>query len=375
MPAAAAPPVAAGSPPVASSPLLLAFRRWQQAQGEGSREPAVPLQPAQDEAMSLPALVESVAFWLCESVADPAQVPAQEREARGSEWVLKPMDAPREDRTPVNFRAAYEFAEPNATLKVNVVVPSPDPASQRIGGVVQVSMFKPVAGAVPASVRGERAILRVSVLADPWSRVRLRMRQVRNRRDVAGGAPDIDPVFEMQSAYSSWSAYSHAEKIIDAQHFKEAQVPPSERRLEITSVRLQDWIANRSSTAPPDIGPVVATRLGGVIPEGGPYAGKRYWNAAEMLDPNRKVSVVLRQRQPDRHMLHDGAAWRGLCQRDLSVPRYVFGVMAASSVDAQLRAVAATTITAGEPELEITWLDKSSGGPVYRITWPVRFSK
>jgi hypothetical protein len=371
MPAAAAPPVAAVSPSVAPSPLLLAFRRWQQAQGEGSREAAAPPQPAQDEAMSLPALVESVAYWLCKSVADSAQVPAQERLARGCESLLKPMAAPREDRTPVNFRAAYEFADPDPTLKVDVLLPSPNPVSQRIGGVVQVSMFKPVAGGGAASVRGERAILRVSVLADPWSRVRLRMRQVRNRRDVAGGAPDIDPVFEMQSAYSSWSAYSHAEKIIDAQYFKEAQVPPSERRLEITSVRLEDWIAKRST----DIGPVVATRLRGVIPEGRPYAGQPYWNAAEMLDPNRKVSMVLRQRQPDRHMLHDGAEWRGLGQRDLSVPRYVFGVVAASSVDAQLGAVAATTITAGEPELEITWLDKSSGGPVYRITWPVRFSK
>ena len=375
MPASAGSPAAAGSLPVVSSPLLLAFRRWQQAQGEGSRATAVSAQPAQDEAMNLPALVESVAYWLCESVADPAQVPAQERVARGSESVLRPIAAPPTDDTPVNFRAAYECADPDATLKVEVVVPSPDPASQRIGGVVRVAMFKPAAGAVPASVRGERAILRVSVLADPWSRVRLRMRQIRNRRDVAGGAPDIDPVFEMPSAYSSWSAYSHAEKIIDAQHFKDAQVPPSERRLEITSVRLQDWIAKRSSAAPPDIGPVVATRLGGVIPAGGPYAGKPYWNAAEMLDPNRKVSVVLRQRQPDRHMLHDGAAWRGLGQRDLSVPRHVFGVMSASSIDAKLRAVAATSITAGEPELEITWLDKSSGGPVYRITWPVRFSK
>lgn len=371
MPEAASQNVPDGAPSIAPSPLLQAFRRWQQAQGEGSRETAVPPQPAQNEAMSLPALVESVAYWLCESVADPAQVPAQERVARGSESVLKPMAAPREDQTPVNFRAAYECAAPEPTLTVNVVVPSPDPASRRIGSVVQVSMFKPVAGAVPASVRGERAILRVSMLADPWSRVRLRMRQVRNRRDVAGGAPDIDPVFEMQSAYSSWSAYSHAEKIIDAQYFKEAQVPPSERRLEITSVGLEDWIAKPSTK----IDPVVATRLRGVIPEGRPYAGKPYWNAAEMLDQNRKVSVVLRQRLPDRHMLHDGAAWHGLRQRDLSVPRYVFGIIAASSVDEQLGAVAATTITAGEPELEITWLDKSSGGPVYRITWPVRFLK
>lgn len=371
---AAAPPAATATPPVASSPLLLAFRRWQQVNGQASGVEAVPAQPAHDEAMSLPSLAESIAFWLCTSVADLAQVPAQEQVARGREGLLRPMTAPAVDGTSVNFRGVYECAEPDRTVKVDVLQPAPNPASERIGSVVRVSLYKPVPGAAaPVIVRGERAILRVSVLADPWSRVRLRMRQVRNRRDVDGGAPDIDPVFEMPSPYSSWSAYAHAEKVVDTQHFQEAQVPASERRLEINTVGLQDWIDKRFSSAPPDIGEVVKNRLAGVIPAGGPFAGKPYWNASEMLDPQRKVSMVLRQRIPDRHMLHNGAAWRPRWEGDLSVPRHVFGVIAAPSIDKELQAVAPATVSAGEPELEITWLDKSSGGPVYRVAWPIRF--
>ena len=372
---AAAPVVAAAPVTVVSSPLLLAFRRWQQMNGQTAGSAAPPAQPVQSEAMSLPSLVESVGHWLCDSVADLAQVPTEEQGARASLALLRPMASLVLDDTMVHFRGAYECAEPNRTLKVDVLQTTPDPASERIGSVVRVSVFKPVAGgAASVNVRGERAILRVSVLADPWSRVRLRMRQVRNRRDVDGGAPDIDPVFEMPSAYSSWSAYAHAEKVVDAQHFKDAQVPATERRLEITAVGLRHWIDKRFSDPPPDIGAVVQSRLAAVILGDGPFAGKPYWNPGEMLAPDRNVSAVLRQRQPDRHMLHNGADWSALRDRDLTVPRHVFGVIAASSIDAELRQVAPTTISAGEPELEITWLDKSSGGPVYRVVWPVRFS-
>ncbi|MBO9154139.1 hypothetical protein ACFOTA_18130 [Chitinophaga sp. GCM10012297] len=51
-------------------------------------------------------------------------------------------------------------------------------------------------------------LVRVKVLADPWTCYRCRLRVRRNMRDVGGdGGFDINPAFELNSAYSNWVDY------------------------------------------------------------------------------------------------------------------------------------------------------------------------
>jgi hypothetical protein len=364
-------PSAAAS--VQTSPLIRAFQRWRQSNGQSPTQATLPIAGAND-ALTLPALVECLGHWLSKSAADIGKVPVEERDARGEEPLLRARTDGSAGLETIRFRAHYECAVPDSTLKVYVANDDGDthPLSTRIGSVVTVSMFENT-GTHPV-VRGVHGVVRVSVLADPWSRCRVRMRQIRNRRDIDGGQSDIDPVFEMPSPFSVWSAYAHPERLLVASDTT-VHVPTSERRLEITSVSLREWLQTQFTAVKPDIGPIVKNRLSATVPGSGPYSGKPYWNSDEMLDPQRTISAVLRQRQPDRHVAHDGQALHAMRHRDLSVPRHVFGNIPAANIDAQLSAIAPATLTAGEPELEITWLDKSSGAPICRAKWPIRFTK
>lgn len=359
-------PLAATRPAV--SPLLNGFRRWQSRKGQGA-DAGPTLIPG--DAMTVPQLVESIGYWLCSEAADPARVPLAERRARNDWPLLRPRDVVKPSEEPVRIKAHYKCPLPDVTVSNDTppADPAVGPLSERIGSVAAVAMFT-TKGTVK---RGERAILRVTVLADPWSRCRVRLCQIRNRRDIDGDKPDIDPVFEMVSLMSAWSGYAHGELVLTApgQH-----APPAtaiQRRLEVTAVPLREWMARRSGTPAPQLGPILRQRLESTVPGTGPFAGKPFWNSAEMQDPTRQVSAVLRQRLPDRHMAHDGTRMSALEQRDLTVPRHVFGIMASNSVDQELARVAPATITAGEPELEVCWLDKSSQAPVCRATWPIRF--
>jgi hypothetical protein len=372
LPAPIAPPTR-GAPSTQTSPLIRAFQRWQQKSGQSPTKAPLPA-PGANESLTLPELVESLGHWLSDSAADSGKVPVEERDARDQESLLRIRKDPDAGGETVRFRAQYVCAKPDDSL--TVVVADDDggtqPLSARIGSVVTVSMFE-TTGTHPV-VRGVRGIVRVSVLADPWSRCRVRMRQIRNRRDIDGGQSDIDPVFEMPSPFSVWSAYAHPERVLVAGD-STVDVPPSERRLEVASVSLREWIKTRFATPAPDIGAIVKQRLSATVPGSGPYSGKPYWNSDEMLDPQRVISAVLRQRQPDRHIAHDGHQVSTLPHRDLSVPRHVFGNIAAGHIDDQLRSIAPSALTAGEPELEIAWLDKSNGAPICRARWPIRFTK
>lgn len=352
----------------ATSNLLEAFRATQQGIAGTVSKPTA----SAVVAMHLPALVESLAHWLCDVPVDGSLIPDDEKRARATESLLQKARPPVASAEPIHFRAVYAIATPDRVLDVEGPLQTPPSGSERIGSIVTVTTFK--ADAAVMKVRGERRILRVSVLADPWSRLQVRVKQMRNQRDVDGGKPDMDAAFAMASPYSSWSGYAHAEYVVDAKVFALSNVPETERRLEVTSISLEQWLEETGKGGSPDIGGLVGARLCATVPGHGAYSGQPYWTHEQMLGSIRKVSVVLRQRQPDRHLLHDqDDQWTGRPERDLFVPRHVFGILQANQVDANLSAVAAKTVTAGEPELEITWLDQANAGPVYRVTWPIRF--
>lgn len=368
-------PVVASAPPPgpatvkvgATSNLLEAFRSTQLDAGAASSAPAPVV-----GAMSLPALAESVVYWLCDVPVDTGLIPDDEKAARFNDSLLREAQQSSTSADVVHFRGTYAIAHPRHNLVLEGPLQAVPEMSERIGSIVTATTFTP--SAAEFTERGQRRILRVTVLADPWSRLQVRVKQVRNQRNVDRGKPDMDAAFAMSSPHSSWSCYAHSEYVVDASLFALSNVPASERRLEVTNVSLEQWVNDTAAGGKPDIGGLVAARLSAVVQGQGAYKGLPYWTHKQMMSPQRMVSVVLRQRQPDRHILHDeNGGWKSQHERDLSVPRHVFGIISADQVDAILRVIAPGTVTAGEPELEITWLDQASDGPVYRVTWPIRF--
>lgn len=342
-----------------NSNLLMAFRQWQR------KAAGLPPEGGQDsvpQAISLPELVESIGHWLCAG-ADLQKVPPDEVAARGKQHLLQHTEnvEPQEDG---DFLADYVCSYTQESRITPKKAPAQPGFSERIGSVVAVAMFKSAALAVPV-----RRIMRVTVLADPWSHIRVRARQIRNQRDIQEDASDIDPAFAMPSEYSGWSAYSHPE-ILASDNLEHL---PSERRIDIVSVGLREWIAKRLGPNPPDCGEPIRKRLQSVVPSG-PYKGRNLWNIDEMLADTREISMVLRQLQPDRHRVHDGLSWGSVRARDMSVPRHVFGVTPAKHADANFQAAAGRAVTAGVTELEITWLDRATSSPVFRATWPIVFA-
>lgn len=367
---AAAPPASASTAlkTSATSRLLEAFRAAQRATSGAVSGAPIPV----PDPMTLPELAESTAFWLCNVQVDTSLVSDDERTARLDACLLWEAPRPPKSDDAVHFRGTYAIAQPRATLALDGPLQDVPEMSERVGSIVMATTFLPVKE--PFTARGQRRILRITVLADPWSRLQVRVKQVRNQRNVDGGKPDMDAVFSMASPYSSWSGYAHAEYVVNEQAFADSNVPLSERQLAVTQVSLEEWLDETAGPGSKDIGNLLAARLSAKVPGTGAYNGMPYWTHMQMMAATRMVSVVLRQIQPDRHILHDGhESWKGLSSRDFVVPRHVFGIINANQVDAQLKKIAPDTVTAGEPELEVTWLDLASQGPVYRVNWPIRF--
>jgi hypothetical protein len=358
------PPAQQAEPPPiqARSGLIDAFRAYQRVVAQLPPDPS-----QQPSPVDLPTVVESLAHWLCNGPVEHAAIPGDERAARGERPLLWPRPPEQHQASDADFVAEYVWAsrKPALTGSSRTVQPQ---LSECIGSVVAVSMFAPTQQSPRSNAR---RIMRVTVLADPWSRITLRMRQTRNQRNVDDGAPDIDPAFAMTSPYSAWSGYAHPMRLADASYFDQAHVPDEQRCLQVVDVPLRAWLDQVEGT-PESIGSLVDDRLTDEVPPGA-YEGLPLWNFKQMLGDERKAAVVLRQIQPDRHQFHDGQHWTTRSERDMVVPRHVFGVIAATAIDQKLREVAPRTVTAGEPELEVTWLDNTSGAPVYRVIWPIRF--
>ncbi len=362
MAAAAAQPKTTFDP--ASNSDLYNWFRYDRARRQGL--PQLPPQPAP---MRVGKLVDLLELWLTEpdyvgnGAANKAELGVRGPEGyallRGRGGVADPVEPPKG-----GWRVFYDPGD--ATL-----MPLDDHKTG-IGAVVATDLFaSPV---VAGNVR-PRYLLRVSVLAEPWTRQRVRARIRRNERDVDGGGADINPAFVMISPASAWQSQTRGVVSLEDENngWVQWHVPASERQLNIVTTKLATWLA-RDHQSPPSIGTPFSNRVTSTFEDPQTHVDRAYWNSEQMLSEHRNVSVALVQRTGSAHVLgHAGDGLERAAALDSWYPRRIFGAVPANTIDGKLDGAADSSLTAGAMYVDVTWLDRASQMPVYRIVWPLRF--
>ena len=334
--------------------------------------------PGAPPAITLPSLVDSVVYWLgARDAANLPGVPGSEIDLRGSNYLLKPFDAstlPQDELSPT-FRSHYAFQSNQPALVPKITPNTPGP---RIGAIIACVMYEPdsklggAALAVSTKTRIKR-LLRVSILADPWSRIVMRVRILRNARELDFLGSDIDPAFVMPSEYSNLSGYAHEKDVKDF-NSDNSTAPPEQTRLLVETVSLKEWLDKRL-TNPPDLGNFVENQIESKVLSG-PYFGSPMWSTDEMLKNSaRRVVPVFRQRIHDHHIYDDGRTLQRDSTRDLVHPRTISDMVSIPEMKTMVQQAAPTSITAGRVMLDITWLDTTSQSPVFEVIWPIQFAR
>lgn len=201
--------------------------------------------PVAPPAITLPSLIDSAIFWLgARDAANLPGVPQTEIDIRGPDHLLKAFDSaalPKDDLVPT-YRANYAFQSKKSSLtpKSNTI-PRTEP---EVGTIASCTLYEPsssLGGAAPEANLTSRVkrLLRVSVLADHWSRILVRSRIIRNARNLDSMEPDIDPAFVMPSEYSNLSGYAREKHVKDFE-LDDSSAPAEQTRLLVETVSLKE---------------------------------------------------------------------------------------------------------------------------------------
>jgi len=290
------------------------------------------------------------------------------KHTKGPNSLLRPADA-----SP-SLGGVYSFF-PDATGK-GYIVPPVAPTSDVIGGVVAVDIMHVDSD---PDVNGQvvRYAVRVTTLETPLTRTRVRLRVLRNYRDVdADLHNDIAQAFLMTSPFSEWSERTdRAVKLTPADFI----AMRAERGWTLdTSVKLADWLSIDTSkpagdpSLVRDFGPVLQTLIRATTPANpqcrlwGPEAENETWRIYGVVqDVGRDAHVILKGGDLDRSER---------VRRQILVAKSGAGPVTWSSVGDLTAALDRKKIVSARFEISFVWQD-SKARTVMELTFPVRFAR
>jgi hypothetical protein len=286
----------------------------------------------------------------------------------GAHSILRPADVP----PPVGD--AYTFI-PEAAGNSKLVAPT-IPTADVIGGVVAVEVMR-VLSDPETNGQVVRYAVRVTTLETPLKRTRVRVRILRNYRDVdADLHNDIAQRFLMASPFSEWSERADRTVRLATSDFIAMQ---AERGWTLdTNVTLSDWLAIDTSKAPGDpsmrrdFGPILQTLVAATTPANsecrlwGPEAQSAEWKLHGVVqDVGRDAHIILQG---------DGVDRSERVKRQILVDKSGVGPVSWSNVGDLTAAMDRQKIVSARFEITFVWAD-AKGQPAMELTFPIRFKR
>lgn len=288
--------------------------------------------------------------------------------AKGAYSILQAPDAPP------RIDGAYVFV-PEAGGNSKLVPPTM-PTTDVIGGVVAVEIMH-VDSDPDTNGQVIRYAVRVTTLETPLKRTRVRVKVLRNYRDVdADLHNDIAQRFLMASPLSEWSERTDRTVRLGTSDFIAMK---AERGWTLdTGVTLTDWLSIDTSRPPGDpsmrrnFGPILQTLIAATTPAN---SDCRLWGP-EAQDPEWYLHGIIQDVGRDAHIIlqGDGQDRSERVKRQFLVAKSGIGPVSWSQVSDLTAALDRQKIVSARFEITFIWAD-AKGQPMMELTFPVRFKR
>lgn len=246
------------------------------------------------------------------------------------------------------------------------------PSSSGVGQVVAAEIMT----VRDASKKVSRYAVRVTVLEAPWRRTQVRLRVLRNYRDVdADLVNDIDPRFLMASPFSAWSERADRSLELGPKDFMREKATAG--WIMETKIKQSEWLAispflpDGSPGRVRDLGPVLADVISTTVPQ---YPQYRMWS--ELIEEGRwRIRGEIEHRVPDAHII---AGADKLDRSHLVSRQFLVGsdgvAVKWKDVGVLTRAVDKKRALSVPLMFRFTW-STTDGKPLLQVTLPLKFDE